>query len=180
MVIIFGIYLLVDKLYLTDIGSGLSGNLNYSKIEKLAGDYGFDKNFGIKKDEINDTFKSIVEERNHVIKNTLKSIVKRRNKLAHGESSFSEASKNIIWEDIIKQKKQLIVYLYNLLKNIKEYIENKEYRTEENDLNNQEDLEFTIKPKTMIAKLVKLGLTNEQIASTLDVSVEQVEKMIKY
>lgn len=91
----------------------ISGNLDAKTIQKLTDMYGFYGQLGVPSQEID----KIVD-----------SVVKIRCDLAHGNMSFSEASKQRIWTEIVNDKDQLIKYLTHLLGNIDNYIENKKYR----------------------------------------------------
>lgn len=91
----------------------ISGNLNAEFINKLIEMYGFYGNLGISKKEIDPIFDYIV---------------KMRCDLAHGNVSFTEASNQKAWNDIVNMKNKSIIYLTNLLQNIENYINNKNYR----------------------------------------------------
>lgn len=91
----------------------ISGNLNAEKINELIDQYGFYGKLGIKKNEIEPILNKIVEMRCN---------------LAHGNISFTEASNQKLWNELVNTKEKLIIYLTNLLKNIETYIDGKKYR----------------------------------------------------
>ncbi|MGK7881436.1 MAG: MAE_28990/MAE_18760 family HEPN-like nuclease [Crocosphaera sp.] len=91
----------------------ISGNLNAETIRELIDQYGFYGNLEIRENEI---------------KPILDKIVAMRCNLAHGNVSFTEASNQTTWNDLVDTKDKLIIYLTNLLNNIKTYIDAEQYR----------------------------------------------------
>jgi hypothetical protein len=57
----------------------------------------------------------------------LETVKDRRNELAHGIYSFQEVGKDYTEIELIKMKNQVIAYLSQILDNIEDYINNKDY-----------------------------------------------------
>jgi MAE_28990/MAE_18760-like HEPN len=90
----------------------ISGNLDARKVRELARAYGFSETVSKAKRAGADLM--IVKE--------------QRNSLAHGLKTFSECGRNYSIRDLKNIKDEVIRYLEDILKNIKTYIDNKEYR----------------------------------------------------
>lgn len=95
--------------YLEKMGGEISGNIDVKILEQLSKKYGFTL--------------PIID-----ITNELSIIKKRRNELAHGEITFSEAGKDKSIEDLITLKNAVTQYFNVLMNNIKDYIENEEFK----------------------------------------------------
>ena len=90
----------------------ISGNLDARKVRELARAYGFSET--LSKAQRGGT--------------DLLTVKTQRNSLAHGLSTFSECGRYYIIGDLKNIKDEVIRYLEDILKNIKTYIDNKEYR----------------------------------------------------
>ncbi|WP_338812491.1 MAE_28990/MAE_18760 family HEPN-like nuclease [Bernardetia sp. Wsw4-3y2] len=95
--------------YLEKMGGEISGNIDAKKLEELAKKYGF-------------TLPTTT------IANELLIIKNKRNQLAHGEITFSEAGKDKSIEEMIALKNTVTQYFNSLMNNIKNYIENEEFK----------------------------------------------------
>ncbi|MGK7943045.1 MAG: MAE_28990/MAE_18760 family HEPN-like nuclease [Microcystaceae cyanobacterium] len=102
-----------SSIFLDANNISISGNLNAEKIHELIEQYGFYGNLPMKDKEIDPIFDDIV---------------KMRCNLAHGNESFTEASNQKTWNELINTKEKLIIYLTGLLRNIETYIDGKKYR----------------------------------------------------
>lgn len=89
----------------------ISGNLDARKIRDLARIYGFSE--ATKKAKRGGSDLLIVKD--------------QRNFLAHGQVTFSECGRNYHISDLKKIKNEVICFLEDILKNIKSYIDAKEY-----------------------------------------------------
>lgn len=90
----------------------ISGNLDARKVREIARAYGFSEAVPKAKRGGSDLL---------IVKN-------QRNSLAHGLSTFSECGRNYSISDLKEIKDEVIRFLDDILKNIKKYIDNKEYR----------------------------------------------------
>ena len=98
------------KAYEDKVSKGeIYGNIDVKILEQLSKKYGF-------------TLPTIN------ITNELSTIKKRRNQLAHGEITFSEAGKDKSIEEMIVIKNAVTQYFNSLMNNIKNYIENEEFK----------------------------------------------------
>lgn len=95
--------------YLEKMGGEISGNIDAKKLEELSKKYGFTLPTSNILDEL------------LIIKN-------KRNQLAHGEITFSEAGKDKSIEEMIALKNAITQYFNSLMNNIKNYIENEEFK----------------------------------------------------
>ena len=86
----------------------ISGNIDAQKIRDIAKQFGYQ------------------ESRNG---RDLITIKDKRNKLAHGEYTFSEIGKDYTVRDLIDFKNNTKNYLDDVLSNIEQYINNKDYKT---------------------------------------------------
>ncbi len=93
----------------------LSGNVTTKQIRELTIQY------GLQSDEILDREANSL----FIIKN-------KRNDLAHGNESFSECGRNYTLEILEEIKNESVEYMRFILSNIKIFIENKQYKLEEN------------------------------------------------
>jgi ABC-type microcin C transport system permease subunit YejB len=89
-----------------DISSEASGNLDARKIREIAKKYGF----------------TVPEKCDELI-----DIKKFRNQLAHGEKTFSEIGREKSVVELIKINTRVIIYLRIILKNIRKFIDRKNY-----------------------------------------------------
>lgn len=90
----------------------ISGNIDSRKIEELSILYGFSKHTHYFSKSGSCLFK---------VKNN-------RNQLAHGLVSFSECGRDYTIQELIQIKKELVSYIRGILKNIKKFIDNKDYK----------------------------------------------------
>ncbi|MEK7434859.1 MAG: MAE_28990/MAE_18760 family HEPN-like nuclease [Cyanobacteriota bacterium] len=90
----------------------ISGNLDSKKIKELAEKYGFSS---ITDSSTRDGCELVI------VKN-------KRNALAHGNISFSECGREYHLNDLLRIKEHVINYLDNIIKNIEQYLINKEYK----------------------------------------------------
>lgn len=90
----------------------ISGNLDARKVRELARAYGFSETLSKAQRGGSD----------------LLTVKTQRNSLAHGLATFSECGRNYTIHDLKDIKDEVIRYLEDILKNIKNYIDNKEYR----------------------------------------------------
>jgi hypothetical protein len=58
--------------------------------------------------------------------------MENRNDLAHGNKSFADVGRDVTIEDILKIKEEVVEYLRQILINIENYLENKEYLHSDN------------------------------------------------
>ena len=58
--------------------------------------------------------------------------MEKRNDLAHGNKSFADVGRDVTMGDILKIKEEVVEYLRQILTNIKNYLENKEYLHSDN------------------------------------------------
>lgn len=91
----------------------ISGNLDAETIKKIIYMYGFHGNLGVSEKDIDPI---------------LNFIVKIRCDLAHGNTSFSEATSQIVWSKVVDDKDKLVKYLTHMLQNIDSYIDQKKYK----------------------------------------------------
>ncbi|MBW4574272.1 MAG: hypothetical protein KME08_03215 [Aphanothece sp. CMT-3BRIN-NPC111] len=89
----------------------ISGNLDAKKIRELARVYGFS--------EMTKKAKRGGAD--------LLTVKNQRNLLAHGNSTFSECGRNYNINDLKRIKNEVILFLEDIIKNIKAYIDVKEY-----------------------------------------------------
>lgn len=89
-----------------------SGNVDAKKIREVAGDYGFSTSTTKRKTKDG---KSLV---------TVKA---KRNSLAHGHIAFQECGRDILLQDLVNIKTEVVHYLDEILHNIEDYITNKGY-----------------------------------------------------
>jgi len=89
-----------------------SGNVDALKIRELAKQYGFGS----------DTDYTKTKHGSHLF-----SIKCKRNDLAHGVYSFAEVGKEYPIEELKEMKDTTICYIYEILDNIENYLNNKEY-----------------------------------------------------
>jgi hypothetical protein len=101
-----GIYFEKDKL-------PISGNLDAKVIKKLINQYGFHGR---------------IRNEGSRIEYVLSHIKNVRNDLAHGNISFCEASQDTVMRELIDYKKELVMYLTDVLHNINDYVVNKKYQ----------------------------------------------------
>jgi hypothetical protein len=93
-------------------GVAFSGKIDALQIKKFAKKYGF----GVNKR---------VEGKNLVqIKN-------QRNALAHGELSFNECGNNYNYEQLLKLKKEAVLFLREFLNNVEKYLIKEEFRSKD-------------------------------------------------
>lgn len=89
----------------------ISGNVDALKIREFAAIYGF-------------------SDRTHYLAKNgskLHFVKTNRNDLAHGVVSFAECGRQHTFEDLNKTRKEVIVYMRGILKNVDEYINKKLY-----------------------------------------------------
>lgn len=89
-----------------------SGNVHADTVRKLAEKYGF-------------SFATNPRLTNNG--RALQTVKDKRNDLAHGVFSFQAIGKDYTIEDLIKMKKQVLAYLEQILDNIEQYINKKEF-----------------------------------------------------
>ncbi|MEG5040831.1 MULTISPECIES: MAE_28990/MAE_18760 family HEPN-like nuclease [unclassified Microcoleus] len=89
----------------------ISGNLDAQKIRELARTYGFSEMTKKAKRGGSD----------------LLTVKNQRNLLAHGDLTFSECGRNYNISDLKRIKNEVICFLEDIIKNIKTYIDAKEY-----------------------------------------------------
>ncbi len=95
-----------------DADKVISGNVDGRKIREFSKTHGFSNKVHIK----------AKEGRNlHLVKT-------QRNHLAHGDISFAECGRNYSINDIKVIKKEVIIYLRAILRNISKHIDEKKYR----------------------------------------------------
>jgi hypothetical protein len=91
----------------------LAGSLDAAKVRELAERYGF-------------SHKTTAKAQG----GSLLLVVKHeRNNLAHGLKSFSECGRDLTYESLLDTKKQAVLFMRQILRNIDRYIEKKHYRT---------------------------------------------------
>jgi hypothetical protein len=88
--------------------SDFSGNIDARKVRELSDKYAFTKNRRVKGAN-------------------LVRVKKLRNDLAHGNITFTECGKDYICKDLIKYKKEVVLFLKEYLNNVESYIKNKEF-----------------------------------------------------
>lgn len=89
----------------------ISGNIDGRKIREFSIKYGFS----------NKTHKNANSG------NKLHQVKTQRNNLAHGNISFAECGRNYSVEELDEIKKEVIMYLRNILRNIKKYLDERKY-----------------------------------------------------
>lgn len=89
----------------------ISGNIDARKIKQFASLYGFSSKVHI----------------NSKDGNKLLTVKSQRNDLAHGVISFSECGKDYSLEEVVQIKKEVILYLKCILRNVDSYIRKKQY-----------------------------------------------------
>ena len=89
----------------------ISGNIDGQKIRNFSLKYGFSN--------------SSHHNANNGVK--LLQVKTQRNNLAHGNISFAECGRNYTMSDLREIKRQVIIYLRSILKNIEKYINGKKY-----------------------------------------------------
>jgi hypothetical protein len=105
---------LTDMLkYYPKSGQIFSGNVDAKKIREIGERYGF--SCETNKKDTRDGY-------------CLLAVKDRRNDLAHGFISFQECGKEYTIEEIIRIKKEVVIYIEGILKNIQLYVNNKEYK----------------------------------------------------
>lgn len=84
----------------------ISGNIDGRKVRDFAVQYGFS------------------EKTHHAAKNGVKlhQVKTQRNALAHGALSFKECGRQYTYEDLLDTKKQVIIYLRGIIRNIDNYL----------------------------------------------------------
>jgi hypothetical protein len=91
----------------------ISGNIDGRKIKEFSAKYGF----------------SDKTHRNANNGNKLHQVKTQRNNLAHGTISFAECGRNYGIGQLRDTKKEVILYLRNILRNIKKYLDERKYAT---------------------------------------------------
>jgi hypothetical protein len=91
----------------------ISGNLDAVQISELINRYGF---YGKIKGDLSK------------IEYVLSRIKKIQNDLAHGNVAFRDASRHTVMREMIEYKDVTITYLEDILRNIDDYIDKKQYR----------------------------------------------------
>ena len=89
----------------------ISGNVDGRKIREFSDKHGFSER----------------THRNAKNGNKLHQIKTQRNNLAHGNTSFAECGRVYTILQLRETKKEVILYLRNILRNIKTYLDNREY-----------------------------------------------------
>lgn len=89
----------------------ISGNIDAQKIREFASAYGFSERT---------PWQAKKGHSLHVVKT-------QRNDLAHGVVSFAQCGKQHTLEDLIRTKREVIVYMRAILKNVERYIASKEF-----------------------------------------------------
>lgn len=89
----------------------ISGNIDGKKIREFSAKYGF----------------SDRTHRNANNGNKLYLVKTQRNNLAHGNISFAECGRNYGVGQLRDMKKEVILYLRNILRNIKKYLDDRKY-----------------------------------------------------
>jgi MAE_28990/MAE_18760-like HEPN len=97
-----------------DSAKSISGNIDGRKIKEFSIKYGFSEK----------------THRNANNGNKLHQVKTQRNQLAHGNISFAECGRNYSIGQLRDTKKEVILYLRNILRNIKKYLDNKAYAIE--------------------------------------------------
>jgi hypothetical protein len=96
-----------------DSNKTISGNIDSRKIREFSIKYGFS-------DRVH---------RNANNGNKLHLVKTQRNNLAHGTISFAECGRNYGMEELGVTKKEVILYLRNILRNINKYIDEKTFKS---------------------------------------------------
>jgi hypothetical protein len=91
----------------------LSGSLDAAKVRDLADRHGF-------------SHKTTAKAQGGAV---LLDVKRERNNLAHGLKSFTECGRDLTYEGLVATKKQAVLYMRQILRNIDRYIEKKHYRT---------------------------------------------------
>lgn len=94
-----------------DSAKVISGNIDGRKIKEFSTKHGF----------------SDRTHRNANNGNKLHQVKMQRNNLAHGNISFAECGRNYSVGQLRDTKKEVILYLRNILRNIKKYLDDREY-----------------------------------------------------
>lgn len=89
----------------------ISGNIDGRKIREFSTKYGF----------------SDRTHRNANNGNKLHQVKTQRNNLAHGNISFAECGRNYSVEQLSQTKKEVIMYLRSILRNIQKYLDERKY-----------------------------------------------------
>lgn len=97
-----------------DSAKTISGNIDSRKIKEFSIKHGFS-------DRVH---------KNANNGNKLHQVKTQRNNLAHGNISFAECGRNYGIEQLRNIKKEVILYLRIILRNIKKYLDTKEYKME--------------------------------------------------
>ena len=84
----------------------ISGNIDGKKIREFSEKYGFSNKVHVNANK---------GEKLYIVKN-------QRNKLAHGHSSFAECGREYTISDLKEIKKEVILYMGRILKNIDKYL----------------------------------------------------------
>ncbi|WP_185212121.1 MAE_28990/MAE_18760 family HEPN-like nuclease [Sphingobacterium mizutaii] len=94
-----------------DSAKTISGNIDGRKIKEFSIKHGF----------------SSKTHRNSNNGNKLHQVKTQRNSLAHGNISFAECGRNYSINELGQIKKEVVLYLRNILKNIKKFLDSKSY-----------------------------------------------------
>ena len=89
----------------------ISGNLDARKIRKLAEEHGFSA--------------KVIRSANQGT--SLKIVKDKRNELAYGVTSFARCGGEFVPSQLETIKKETVIYLRNILRNVKRYIDGREY-----------------------------------------------------
>jgi hypothetical protein len=89
----------------------IAGNIDARKIREFAGEYGF----------------SIRTHRQAKHGGKLLEVKTKRNDLAHGVESFAECGRQYTLEQMIETKREVIIYIRGILKNVDSYLSSKSY-----------------------------------------------------
>jgi hypothetical protein len=89
----------------------LSGNIDAENIRGLAKQYGF--SFNVRAEAHGGT--------------KLQTVRERRNHLAHGDMSFDECGRDFAFSELSQIKEEALFYLEDILHNIEEYINDRQY-----------------------------------------------------
>lgn len=94
-----------------DANKVISGNIDGRKIREFSEKHGFSEK----------------THKNANNGNKLHQVKTQRNNLAHGTTSFAECGRNYSVSQLRDIKKEVILFLRNILKNIKKYLDNRKY-----------------------------------------------------
>lgn len=89
-----------------------SGNVDAKAIRETADEYGFSH---LTDESVTRGGSSLLKVKNY------------RNDLAHGLKTFAEVGRDVTQHDLLEEQNRIVVYLRQILNNVKSYLDNQEY-----------------------------------------------------